>query len=108
MMTTENHLIEFEEQGLPIMQHLAEVSKEKKRLDAIDKDNKQRLEQLMEEYGIKSFDNDFVKIAYVEPTESISVDIKLLEKKEPELHQELLEDYPKVTKRKGYARITAK
>lgn len=107
-MTTENNLVEFEEQGIEAMKKIAEVSKEMKRLKVIEAENKKYLEDLMEDYDIKSIDNDFVKITYVEPTEATSVDIKLLEKKEPELHQELLEDYPKVTKRKGYARITAK
>lgn len=108
MMTIENNLIEFEEHALGAMKKIADVNKEMKQLKEIDAQNRKYVEDLMEEYGVKSIDNDFVKIAYVEPTESTSVDIKLLEKKEPELHQELLEDYPKVTKRKGYARITAK
>lgn len=108
MMTTENNLLEFEEHALGAMQKISEVSKSMKQLKEIDAQNRKYIEGLMEEYDVKSIDNEFVKITYVEPTEATSVDIKLLETKEPELHQELLEDYPKVTKRKGYARITAK
>lgn len=107
-MTTENNLVEFEEQGIEAMKKIAEVSKEMKSLKVIEAENKKYLEDLMEDYDIKSIDNDFVKITYVAPSESTSIDIKTLETKEPELHKELLEDYPKVTKRKGYARITAK
>lgn len=69
---------------------------------------KSNLLEAMEKYGVKSIDNDIVKITRVNPSESITVDLKKFEKQEPVDYAQLIEDYPKVTKRKGSIRITVK
>lgn len=62
----------------------------------------------MLEHGVKSIDNDFVKVTVTKASESVSVDLKKLQKKEPRLYGELVEDYPKVTKRAESVRVTVK
>lgn len=64
----------------------------------------------MLEHGVKSIDNDFVKVTVTKASESesVSVDLKELQKKEPRLYGELVEDYPKVTKRSESVRVTVK
>lgn len=56
----------------------------------------------MDAYDIKSIDNQYIKITRVNGSTSTSIDLKALEKEEPELYAELLKDYPKVTNRKPY------
>lgn len=95
---TTEELQVFENQYLAVFQNLAGVTKQKKVLEDQEKNFKAELEKLMDEYKIKSLDNQFIKITRVDENpgkQTIDLD-KLLEK-EPELHAELLADYPKTT-----------
>lgn len=98
----------FEEKSLLLGRGLKALKEEKERLENEEKDLKGKLEELFEEYGLKSFTNDYFSISKVAPSESFSIDLKSMEKKEPELYEELMRDYPKVTKRKGCIRISVK
>lgn len=84
------------------------MEEEKKKLDELSKEAKSKLLDAMLEAGIKSIDNDFIKVMVTNPSESVSVDLKTFQKKEPVAYAELLEDYPKVTKRSESLRITLK
>ena len=53
---------------------------------------------IRDRYGIKSLDNQFVKIIRVAGSEgSQTVDLDKMKEAEPELFAELLADYPKTT-----------
>lgn len=73
-----------------------------------EKDLKDKLESLFNEYNLTSFKNDYFSITKVEASESKSIDLKTMEKNERALYDELLKDYPKITKRKAYIRISVK
>ena len=107
---TQEELQVFENQYLAVFQNLAEVTKQKKVLEDQEKKVKSQLEKLMDEYGIKSLDNQFIKITRVAANpgkQTIDID-KLLEV-EPELHAELLADYPKTTgAKKAYVKFNVK
>ena len=105
---TTEELQVFESQHLAVFQNLAEVTKQKKALEEQEKSVKAQLEKLMDEYGIKSLDNQFLKITRVSGSTTVSIDLKKLEDKEPELFAELLEDYPKTTTRKASVRFDVK
>lgn len=90
------------------MRSLSQVVKEKRKLEEAEKMLKSDLEKAMDQYGIKSIDNEFVKVTWVDASTTTSIDLKKLKEKEPDLHEELLEDYPKVTTRKAYVRFTVK
>ena len=104
----ENELVLFEQKSIDVMRKLSELNAEKKRIEKLDEELRDKLNKAMTEYGITNFKNDYVSITAVAPSESVSVDLKALEKAEPECYKGLLEDYPKVTKKKGYVRITVK
>lgn len=104
----ENELVLFEQKSLAVMQELKKIKEEKERLEKIDADLRSKLQVVMDEYGVISFKNDYVTISNVVPTESVTVDLKKLKEKEPECYEGLIADYPKVTKRKGYVKITVK
>lgn len=103
-----NELQVFEEKSLVLAKGLKALKTEKERLEKEEEDLKDNLERLFNEYGLKSFKNDYLSITRVAESESKSIDLKDMEKKEPELYTERLEDYPKITKRKGYIRISVK
>ena len=99
---------EFENKYLEDFKQLRLLEEEKKKLDELSKEAKSKLLDAMLEAGIKSIDNDFIKVMVTNPSESVSVDLKTFQKNEPVAYAELLEDYPKVTKRSESLRITLK
>lgn len=107
-MSNQTEVQVFENQYLQAFKQLSEITKTKKQLEEQEKKVKSQLEKAMDEYEIKSIDNEFLKITRVAASSSTSIDLKALEEKEPKLHQELLEDYPKVTNRKAYLTFKVK
>lgn len=105
---TQDEVQVFESQHLALLQNLANLVKSKKSLDEQEKHIKGQLELLMDEYCIKSLDCEYMKIGRVDATESTSIDLEALKAREPELYEELLRDYPKVTKRKAYVTFKVK
>lgn len=69
-----------------------------------DKELREALLKSMEDNGVKSFENDLLKVTYVAPTKRVSVDAKRLESDLPEL----FEEYKKVSDVKANVRITVK
>lgn len=107
---TEAELQVFEEKYLSVMKDLADATIQKKWLEEQEKKFKGQLEKVMDEYGIKSIDNQFLKIIRVAGSDGkTTVDLDKMQKEEPELYQELLEDYPKTTgKKKASIRFDVK
>lgn len=95
---TDGEIKAIEKQYLTVMKNLSEVVKQKKKLEDDEKKVKKQLEQVMDEYGIKSIDNQYLKIIRVAGSEGkTTIDLDAMEKKEPDLFKELLADYPKTT-----------
>lgn len=103
-----NELELFEEKSLSFAKGLKALKEEKERLEDEEKKLKKAIEDLFNEYDLKSFKNDYFSISRVSESESVSIDLKALEKKENKLYEELVNDYPKVSKRKAYIRISLK
>jgi len=103
-----NELTVFENKYMAVMAQIAALAKQEKEIAERNKQLKSELEAAMDEYGIKSIDNEFLKITRVEGSTTVSIDIKKLQDKEPALYDELLEDYPKKTVRKPYVKFTVK
>lgn len=108
MSNEKNEVQVFEQQHMQVFQQLADITKQKKMIEDQEKKVKADLEKAMDAYGIKSIDNRFLKITRVNGSTSTSIDLKALEKEEPKLYAELLEDYPKVTNRKAYLTFKVK
>lgn len=103
-----NELQKFEEQYLESFKQLQKLSKAKKKVEAEEKAVKQQLEKALLEYNIKSIDNEFVRITYVEGTASKSIDSKKIQAQSPDFYDKLIKQYEKVTVKKPYVRITVK
>ena len=96
---TTNEVARFNEKYLAMFKQLAELSIAKKKLMATEKEIKEELKSAMNEYNIKSIDNEFIRISYVaEGKPSVKVDLKSLEKEDLSLYNELLRTYPKHVK----------
>lgn len=98
----------FEKKHMAAFQELARITRQKKELEAAEKEAKQALCGAMEKHGIVSLDNDIVKVAYIAGSETVSVDLKQLRAEEPELYHELEKKYGRRAKRKAYIKVAAK
>ena len=100
----------FDEQYLPAFKCLSELIKQKKDLEKQEKEIKKKLEAAMDEYAIRSVENEFIKITRVEANPgNPTVDLDAMKKEEPKLFGELCADYPKTSgKKKAYVKFTVK
>lgn len=94
----------FQSKALATMQTIAELDRQKKELEAQDKVVRQQLQEFMDQYGIKKFENDILKITFIEPTTRTTIDSKKLKEDLPAI----AEKYAKVSQVKGSVRIEVK
>lgn len=107
-MTEKTALARFGERQLAAFKALSELTTQKKRLEEQEAEIKAAIVEAMDHYGVKSFKNDYITLTRVPESVSETVDLKALQNAEPELYEELLGDYKKVTKRAEYVRMTVK
>lgn len=105
-MTEKTALKRFEEKNLAVFKQLADLKAQIKELERQQEDVKAGILKAMEHYGVTSFKNEYITISYVPDSETESIDLKALQAQEPDLYAELLNDYRKITKRKGYVRFS--
>lgn len=99
-----NELQIFESKTLATIEAIRDVTNQKKLLEVQDKNMRAQLEKIMEECGIKSFENDMIKITYINQTERKTIDSDKLRKELPDV----AEKYTKVSKVKATTKITVK
>ncbi len=82
-----------------LLQELQNLDIQSKSID----ERKSKIKETLEKDYLttEGYKNDFVTVSYTSASETTSIDLKKLEEKEPELFNELVEDYKKVTKRKA-------
>lgn len=94
----------FQSKAMAVMHEIAELDRMRKQLEVKDKLVRQELQEAMDKYGIKKFENDILKVTYVEPTTRTSIDSARLKKELPAI----AEKYTKVSQVKGSVRIEVK
>ena len=82
-----------------LLQELQNLDIQSKSID----ERKSKIKETLEKDYLttEGYKNDFVTVSYTSASETTSIDLKKLEEKEPEVFNELVEDYKKVTKRKA-------
>lgn len=104
----EKNELTFNENYLATMQRYAELEKTVKELEETKKKVRAEIQEAMEAYGVRSVDNDFIRISRVSPSYSISVDTAALKIANPDLYEELVAKYPSKTERKASLRVKLK
>lgn len=77
-----------EEKVLPLMQSIRNLSVQKKVIEAREKEMREKLKAAMEQYGVKSFDNDLVKATYIAASTQTKIDTAAIKKKYPQIAAE--------------------
>lgn len=103
-MDNNQELALFQSKAIAVMQGIAELDRQKKMLEAQDKNLRQELQEAMDKYGVKKFENDILKITYVEPTTRTTIDSARLKKELPAV----ADKYSKTSQVKASVRIEVK
>ena len=98
----------FNNNYLATMQRYADLENTIKELTETKEKVRAEIQRAMEDYNIRSIENDIVKITIVAPSVSTTIDTKALRISDPDTYDELLENYPKTIERKQSLRVTIK
>ena len=97
-------VVPFESAGAVAIQKISTLMRLKKELEDQEKQLKEQLVKAMEAYGIKSFENDLIKMTYVAPTTRSTIDSTKLKKDHPDIVQQ----YTKISDVAASVRVTVK
>lgn len=95
---------QFESAVPETVEKITTLLRMKKDLDEREKQLKQALLEAMETYGVKSFENDQIKMTYVAPTTRSTIDSTKLKKD----HPDIAEQYSKTSTVSASVRVTVK
>lgn len=98
----------FNNNYMATMQRYADLEQTIKELTETKDKVRAEIQRAMEDYNIRSIDNDIVKLTLVAPSISTTIDTKALRISDPDTYEDLLENYPKTTERKQSLRVTIK
>lgn len=99
-----DELVQFESAVPAAIQVVTDLIRQKKELEDREKEVKATLLKAMETYGVKSFDNGFIKMTYVAPTTKTSIDSVKLKK----AHPELVAQFTKTSNVSAYVKVELK
>lgn len=99
-----DELVQFQSAAPEAIQQITQLVIAKQKLERQEKQLKYELTKAMEAYGIKSFENDYIKMVYVAPTTRSTVDSTRLKKD----HPDLVKEYTKTSDVSASVRITVK
>lgn len=100
---TSTDMTAFNQQYLSVFKTLKENMLMRKGLEAQEKVLKDELRKAMEDCGIKSIDNEFVKVTYIPPAVAVQVDAEKLRGRYPQIAAEC----SKEVKRSSYIKVEA-
>lgn len=100
--------VAFSDKYIATLQRYADLETTIKELEETKKKVRAEIQEAMEFYGVRSFENDFLKLTLVAPSVSKTIDTSALRISEPDIYDELIERYPKVTERKQSLRVTVR
>ena len=76
-----------------VLKAITDITIQKKKLDEQEKVMKQKLQEAMETYGVKSFETPEVKFMYVAPTTRTTIDSKKLKADHPDIAEAYSKDF---------------
>ena len=87
---------------------LLALERQAREIDKKRKEAKATICDAMRKHNIKIFENDVLRLTYVDETTSTGIDLNAVKSDCPDIYEDLLEKYPKETKRSAYVKITAR
>jgi hypothetical protein len=80
-----DELVPFQSAVPAAIQKITDLIQRKKQMEDLEKELKAELLKAMEAFGVKSFENDLIKMTYVAPTTRSGLDSAKLKKDHPDI-----------------------
>lgn len=90
----ENALAVFQTKAVNVIQNMVQLLQQKKALEEKEKTVREELTAAMDAFGIKSFENDSLKVTFKAASVRSGVDSKALKAKFPEVYKEVQTETP--------------
>jgi len=103
-MQEETALQLFQRKETAVIKAMADMLNQKKDLEEQEKTVRAKLIEAMDKYGVKSFENELLKVTHIGATTKTTLDSKRLKAEQPELYKE----YSKTSPVAASVRITLK
>jgi predicted phage-related endonuclease len=87
-----------------VIQKIGELVTQKAEIEKAEKEMREQLKQAMDAHGVESFDNDMIKVTYVEASTRTSVDSTKLKAQQPDIYAK----YSKTSDVSAFVKITLK
>ena len=100
----ETEVVSLDKKVPQAIKAMTDLLTQQKELEQKVSDMREVIKAAMEQYGVKSFENENIKITYIAPTERKSIDSTRLKKE----HPEIAEAYQKVSQVKASVKIETK
>ena len=94
----------FQDKAAAVIQKITLLLMEKAKIDKAEKEMREQLQAAMDAYDIKSFENEVIKITYIEESTRNTVDSKKLKDQMPEIY----EKFTKSSAVKAFVKIELK
>lgn len=102
--TEETGLATMQKEAAAVIQAIANLTVQKKKIEDREKAMRSQLQAAMEKYGVKTFETDEVKFTYVAPTTRTTIDSAKLKKDLPDVAAQ----YSKTSPVSASVKITVK
>lgn len=102
--TEETGLATMQKEAAAVIQAIANLTVQKKKIEDQEKAMRSQLQAAMEKYGVKTFETDEVKFTYVAPTTRTTIDSAKLKKDLPDVAAQ----YSKTSPVSASVKITVK
>ena len=86
--TEENAIATMKSAAVETIKAISDIVTAKKALEEQEKAMKGQLQKVMEQFGVKAFDNEIIKVTYIGESVRNSIDTPKLKKKYPEIAAE--------------------
>ena len=100
----ETDVVALDKKAPEVIKAITDIVIQKKQLEEQEKIMREKLQIVMEQCNVKSFENESVRLTYIAPNERKSVDTTRLKKE----HPEIAEKYQKVSQVKAQVKIEVK
>ena len=97
-------LVTLDQKVPEVIKAITSLLTQKKQIEEQEAIMRTKLQEAMEQFNVKAFENDDVKFTYIAPTERRSIDTTRLKKE----HPEIAEAYQKVSQVKASVKIEIK
>ncbi len=90
----ETSLEVFQSKQAKLIQGIANLVQQKALIEEAESGMREQLKTAMEAYGVKSFDNDLIKVTYMELSTHTSIDSTKLKAQQPEIYNKFSKTSP--------------